>query len=186
MKDAVFVVDAARCTGCHTCSIACKDRAGLPDDLDWLRVEEHEAGVCPGTTLSFRVIHCFHCEAPPCVEVCPSQAIARDELGFVALDREECTGCGECIDACPFEAVVLQPDGIASKCDGCADEAAEGREPTCVRACPMRALSCVPVGSDPIEGRVTDPGFDDHGIGPSVRFLRRPEPSVLDDREERT
>lgn len=186
MKDTILVVDTARCTGCHTCSIACKDRAGLPDELDWLRVEEHETGICPETTLSFRVIRCFHCEAPPCVEICPSQAIARDERGFVVLDREKCTGCGECIDACPFEAIVLQPDGVASKCDGCVDEMAEGREPTCVRACPMRALSCTLREKAQVEGRVTDFDFDDHGIGPAVRFLRRPDTRPPGGEKERT
>jgi hypothetical protein len=52
-----FTVDLARCIGCKTCAVACQDRAGLPDDLDWLRVETHEGGAYPTPTLSYRVVH---------------------------------------------------------------------------------------------------------------------------------
>ena len=54
---------------------------------------------------------------------------------------------------------------------GGADEVARGWGPTCVRACPMRALE---YGSDDRPARVADASFDDHGIGPSVTYLRRP------------
>ena len=64
--------------------------------------------------------------------------------------------------------------GVASKCDGCADETARGWDPTCVRACPMRALGWGADGEKP--GRVADEAFDDHGIGPSVIYWRRASP----------
>ena len=172
MSDRAFVVDLARCTGCHACSIACKDRAGLPDELDWLRVDEREEGVCPEVRVSFRVVHCFHCAEPPCAQACPEGAIAKDDAGYVVLDPAKCTGCGQCIGACPFAAIVRLPDGTATKCDGCPDEAARGWEPTCVRACPMRALAYEPP-DPPRENRVADPDFTDHGIGPAVRYWRR-------------
>lgn len=173
MKDRVFVVDVAMCTGCFACSVACKDRAGLPDDLDLLRVEGRETGVFPDTELRFRVVHCFHCADPPCVEACPSNGIVKQEDGLVALDEGLCSGCGECVDACPFGAIVMRPDGTAAKCDGCSDETARGWDPTCVRACPTRALHLVPPGDVPATSRVHDPAFQDHGIGPSVVYLMR-------------
>ena len=191
MNRKVFVIDEARCTGCHACSIACKDRADLPDEVDWLRVEERvhlrqgygghqpsvasakegETGTFPGTAISFRVTHCFHCDEPPCVEACPPRAIAKIEGGFVALDAAECTGCGECVAACPFGAVVMLPEGTASKCDGCAGEVAGGRSPACVRACPMGALDYAPVEDVRTDGRVSDPAFEDHGARPAVLYL---------------
>jgi anaerobic dimethyl sulfoxide reductase subunit B (iron-sulfur subunit) len=171
MNRAVFIVDMASCTGCYACSIACKDRAGLPDELDLLRVEENESGAYPEPNLHFRVVHCFHCAEPPCAEVCPTQAILRQENDLVTIDAEECIGCGECIKACPFHAVVMLPDGVAAKCNGCADEVARGWQPTCVRACPMRALGYKSSEDLLFESRLQDPDFQDHGIEPAVLYL---------------
>lgn len=173
MKQEFFAVDLANCVGCLACSVACKDRAELPDDLDLLRIEEREIGVYPKTDLSFRVIHCFHCAKPLCAEACPSQGIIKGEDGLVTIDEEQCSSCGECVEACPFDAIVVRPNGEAIKCDACIDEMAKGWDPTCVRACPMRALSYGPEDKIPFENRIEDPDFDDHGIGPAVRFLCR-------------
>jgi anaerobic dimethyl sulfoxide reductase subunit B (iron-sulfur subunit) len=170
-----FIVDLARCTGCQACSIACKDRANLPDDLDWLRVSAHEGGSYPAPTLYYRVMHCFHCAEPPCIEACPTEAIARQEGGWVQIEAELCIACGACVEICPFAAIVIRPEGIASKCDGCADEVSRGWQPTCVRACPMRALDYGTRASLSSGKRVEDLDFQDHGIGPSVLYLRRPD-----------
>ena len=173
MKEERFVVDLARCTGCQACSIACKDRAGLPDDLDWLRVEARESGTYPHPSLCYRVTHCFHCDEPSCAEVCPTDAIAKTADGWVQIDGQLCVRCGACVEACPFAAIVTQPDGYTSKCDGCMDQVSQGWTPTCVRACPMRALQYGPIADALLERRTHDQAFDDHGIGPSVMYLRR-------------
>lgn len=175
MSRDIFVVDIASCTGCQTCSIACKDRAGLPDELDFLRVEAHEGGLYPDPTLYYRVIHCFHCTKPSCAEVCPVKAISKDDNGLVVIDPEECMGCGECIEACPFDAIIMLPEDVAAKCDGCADEVARGWEPTCVRACPMRALRYEQMEYIQMKKRFRDSDFKDHNIGPSVLYLHRRE-----------
>ena len=169
----VFYVDLSRCTGCDTCVIACKDRANLADEMDWIRVDRQETGVFPGVHLTFRVVHCFHCARPACLKACPVSAIGRDNAGWVQIDATRCTGCGACIAACPFDAVTLGADGLATKCDGCADQVAGGLEPTCVRACPMRALFfCDPATIT--RPRIADPSWNDHGIGPCVRYGIRP------------
>ena len=92
---------------------------------------------------------------------------------LVKIDLEQCEACGECAEACPFGAIVIGPDGLSLKCDGCADELAQGWRPTCVRSCPMRALWFGPPDEVPFENRVPDPEFDDHGIGPAVAYLCR-------------
>jgi len=52
-----------------------------------------------------------------------------------AIDKEKCTGCGECIEACPLEAIELQ-DGIAVVDDEtCSDCGA------CVDVCPVEAIT---------------------------------------------
>ncbi|NLE45328.1 MAG: 4Fe-4S dicluster domain-containing protein [Chloroflexi bacterium] len=173
MRGMVFTIDLASCTGCYTCRIACHDRAGTPDSVEWLRVEEHEAGVYPHPTLTYRPIHCFHCDAPICITVCPVKAISQGDEGWIIIDPGLCTGCGACRDACPFDALVIGTDGIATGCDGCRDEVGLGWDPTCVRACPLRALEYVPVPDSIRSGREHDPQFDDHGIGPRVVYLRR-------------
>jgi len=167
-----FTIDLSRCTGCKACSVACKDRAGLPDDLDWLRVEAHEGGVYPAPTLVYRVVHCYHCADPACVADCPTGAMAQGAEGWVQVDAELCIACGACIAACPFRAVVMGAEGAANKCDGCVDELARGWDPTCVRACPMRALGAGGAAEKP--GRIADEAFDDHGIRPSVVYWRHP------------
>ena len=173
MSDRVFVIDEGACTGCHACEIACKDRAGLPDDLDFVRVEEHVSGTVPEIDLFFRVTHCYHCSEPPCVEVCPTGAMHVVNGGLVSVDREACIGCEACAGACPFDAIVMLPGGIAAKCDGCPDEVEAGWGPTCVRACPMRALDYGPVPLSLPDRRIADGEFKDRGIGPSVLYLRR-------------
>ena len=173
MSDALFIIDLAACVGCYACAIACKDRADLPDALDWLRVEEREGGRYPHPTLAYRVTHCFHCAQAPCVAVCPTGALAQRNDGLTLLDAATCSGCGQCLATCPFEAIVMSPDGVASKCDACADELDLGWEPTCVRACPSRALDYGPLSEPWLAHRRRDPEFDDRGIGPAVAYLRR-------------
>lgn len=174
MTKQYYVIDLTRCTGCQACSIACKDRAGLPDDLDWLRVEAAERGDYPVPAFYYRVIHCFHCSEPPCVDACPATAIFRHANEWVQIDASLCTGCGACLEACPFSAIVMGSEGVATKCDGCADEVGQGWGPTCVRACPMRALGYGPETHTLSGNRARDQEFQDHGTVPSVSYLRRP------------
>ena len=163
----VFIVDVARCTGCFACSVACKDRADLPDALDWLRVEANEDGAYPSVSLAFRVVHCFHCLDPVCAAPCPTGAISPNADGWIVIDDALCIGCGACAAHCPFGAIVLDEDRHATKCDACQDELARGWDPTCVRACPMRALYLAEP-SALTRARRPDPNWNDHGIGPRV------------------
>jgi Fe-S-cluster-containing dehydrogenase component len=101
--------------------------------------------------------------------------MAKGDGGWVQVEKELCIACGACVDVCPFSAVVVGPDDVATKCDGCVDEIGRGWKPTCVRACPMRALDYGSAVSPPPETRAQDQDFQGHGIGPSVLYLRRAE-----------
>ena len=169
MNHGLFVVDIGRCTGCNACTIACKDRAGLPDDLDFLRIERVESGLYPNVDMYYRVMHCFHCEKPPCADVCPTGAISKKDDGFVHLDVESCNNCGTCKDVCPFDSIIELPEGFHSKCDGCYDEVTSGLDPTCVRACLTRALSFKNIDELEAVDRIDDK-FLDFGIGPAVIY----------------
>jgi ferredoxin-type protein NapF len=51
-----------------------------------------------------------------CGEACEPDAIrfapAVGRAPSPAIDEDACTGCGECVDICPADAVVLKPRSI--------------------------------------------------------------------------
>ncbi len=58
------------------------------------------------------------------------------------IDPVKCTGCKNCVDACPYHAIYFNEDlNIAQKCTGCAHLLDRGwKEPRCADACPTEAL----------------------------------------------
>ena len=40
-----------------------------------------------------------------CVEVCPVEALKREDL--VILDKDKCIDCGACVSACKHDAISL-------------------------------------------------------------------------------
>lgn len=42
----------------------------------------------------------------PCEDVCPVDAIRKDDAGKEKIDMEKCILCGKCMEACPYGAVV--------------------------------------------------------------------------------
>jgi carbon-monoxide dehydrogenase iron sulfur subunit len=77
---------------------------------------------------------CFHCESPACADACPMDAISRNDIGTVVVDYAACTGCAECVEACPYGMIVLNNEGLAYKCDFC------GGDPECVKVCQPMAI----------------------------------------------
>ena len=55
------------------------------------------------------------------------------------MDEEKCDGCGWCVEACDFGAILLNPTTRhAEICNLCEDQE-DG--PQCVKFCPKEALS---------------------------------------------
>lgn len=151
MTQYAFYFDSTRCTGCKTCELACKDYKDLGPDIAYRKVfdyeggawEANEDGTCTTTCFVYHVsMSCNHCDDPACLKVCPTHAMHKDpETGLVSVDADKCIGCGYCHMACPYNAPkVDRALGHSVKCDGCADRVAQGLEPICVGACPLRAL----------------------------------------------
>lgn len=148
-----FMIDTARCTGCKTCQLACKDYKDLSADVNYRRVYEYVGGQWDkkgeaGTETweqnvfaYYTSIACNHCEDPACVKVCPTGAHAKQANGLVTIDREKCIACGQCALACPYGAPQLNEQiKKMTKCNACEERLSEGKQPICVEACPLRAL----------------------------------------------
>lgn len=152
MTQYAFAFDSTRCTGCKTCELACKDYKDLDETVAYRKIYDYEGGswtdngdgTCTTNAFVYHVsMSCNHCDDPACTKVCPTGAMHKDaETGLVSVDAEKCIGCGYCHMACPYNAPkVDRAVGHSVKCDGCADRVAQGLQPICVGACPLRALA---------------------------------------------
>ncbi|MFQ5753080.1 MAG: 4Fe-4S dicluster domain-containing protein, partial [bacterium] len=106
---------------------------------------------------------CNHCSDPPCVEVCPTEPIAKTHNGTayeakatykrpdgaVLYDIERCIGCHACVEECPYKARYVDPllksgeepeNNAIGKCTFCIHRIDQGIEPSCVNTCPVNAL----------------------------------------------
>jgi Fe-S-cluster-containing dehydrogenase component len=130
-------------------------------EIKWLWEEEFHYAF-PSKAVGFlseKVEHtpflvlCNHCENPPCVRACPTQAtFKRESDGIVLMDFHRCIGCRFCMAACPFgarsfnfrdprpfieetnKAFPTRTKGVVEKCNFCAERLAVGKMPACVEA----------------------------------------------------
>ncbi|MGH7388165.1 MAG: 4Fe-4S dicluster domain-containing protein [Candidatus Rokuibacteriota bacterium] len=136
-----FVIDQRKCIGCHACTVACKEENQVPLGAFRTWVKYVERGAFPHTRRYFSVLRCNHCDDAPCVTICPTVALYRRPDGIVDLDRDRCIGCKSCMQACPYDALYIDPDThTAAKCHYCAHRVEAGLAPACVIVCPEQAI----------------------------------------------
>jgi Fe-S-cluster-containing dehydrogenase component/formate-dependent nitrite reductase membrane component NrfD len=136
-----FVINNETCIGCHACSTACKSENEVPLGVNRTWVKSVETGYFPDVTRHFQVTRCNHCEKPPCVDICPVSAMYQRPDGIVEFDGDACIGCKACLQACPYDAVYIDPStGTAAKCHYCAHRLDVGLEPACVVVCPEHSI----------------------------------------------
>ncbi len=136
-----FLIDNRRCIGCHACSVACKAEHEVPLGVARTWVKYIEKGAFPETRRLFQVTRCNHCDDAPCVEICPTTALYRRPDGIVDFDGSRCIGCKGCMQACPYDALYIDPQTeTAAKCNFCAHKVEVGLEPPCVTVCPTQAI----------------------------------------------
>ncbi|HXG02219.1 MAG TPA: 4Fe-4S dicluster domain-containing protein [Candidatus Binatia bacterium] len=158
-----FFTDTTVCIGCKACEVACKEWNQLPaaeggantlsgdsydntrrlDGIHWRHVqfiEQFSPDRSEGRWLLMSDV-CKHCVQAGCLEVCPTGAIIRTEFDTVVIQSDVCNGCRDCIAACPFGVIDINPaSGTAQKCTLCYDRLRAGLEPACSKACPTDSI----------------------------------------------
>jgi Fe-S-cluster-containing dehydrogenase component/formate-dependent nitrite reductase membrane component NrfD len=136
-----FVIDNRKCIGCHACTVACKSEHKVPVGVDRTWVKYVEKGTFPHNRRLFSVMRCNHCDWAPCVTICPVTALYRRADGVVDFNNERCIGCKSCLQACPYDALYIDPDtNTAAKCNFCTHRLEAGLQPSCVVVCPEQAI----------------------------------------------
>ena len=133
------------CTGCGLCDLMC---SLYHEGEQGQRLSRGEL-VGDRLTADFTFHVCQQCVKPGCYEACPlkDRALCIDEeTGIKYINAEECDGCGNCIEGCPFTPPRIKTHPkkeISFKCDLC-----RGREegPICVEYCNFEALSVARMG----------------------------------------
>jgi len=117
MKKYALKIAEAECWGCKACEVACKQEHKTSVDINFIKIIEEWGKKEDGSPdFIFRARICRHCENPACVDACPAEAIRKRDDGIVILDSDVCTGCGSCIEACPYNAISLdESQGKAKK-----------------------------------------------------------------------
>jgi len=100
-----MVIDTRRCVGCRACVVACRAENKTPPGVSYTVVVEEAVANRFDDKPIFMTKPCFHCENPPCVDVCPvSATFKRERDGIVVIDYDRCIGCRYCITGCPYGA----------------------------------------------------------------------------------
>jgi Fe-S-cluster-containing dehydrogenase component len=136
-----FVIDHRKCIGCHACTVACKSENDVPVGTFRTWVKYIEKGEFPNTRRFFTVLRCNHCTNAPCVTICPTTALYKRPDGIVDFNGDRCIGCKSCMQACPYDALYIDPNThTAAKCHFCAHRTEVGLQPACVVVCPEQAI----------------------------------------------
>lgn len=117
------------CTGCRICEQICalEHYGEYKPALSRIRIRS----IWPQEE---KAVVCRQCKARSCLKACPAGAISFNG-SHIVLKEELCTGCGDCLKACPFKLDLINPaNGQPLFCDTCSGKYA------CVGLCPTKAI----------------------------------------------
>ncbi len=172
-----YAFNISKCRGYLECIRGClkENNQDRKSGMQYISIHEHKRGQInfsnapddwfhevPSEDHFYIGTQCFHCENPPCTDVCPVQATWKERDGIVVVDYNWCIGCRYCEAACPYDArrfnwadpVVpdselnreqhylgnrLRKKGVMEKCTFCIQRTRAGKNPACVEACPTGA-----------------------------------------------
>ncbi|MHB1652753.1 MAG: 4Fe-4S dicluster domain-containing protein [Desulfitobacteriaceae bacterium] len=141
-------VDQSKCLGCKTCELRC---AVERNSVSKVLTEAVHENILPRPRVYVEwdgknpvPIQCRHCEDAPCLEICSTGALQRDEeTGCVFVNPEQCLACWMCVMVCPYGVIAPASEKhVADKCDQCFQMS----QPYCVAACPTGALQELTTG----------------------------------------
>jgi Fe-S-cluster-containing dehydrogenase component len=149
-----MVIDVAKCNGCYSCVLACKDEhcgETFPGYTDaqpmtgqfWFNLLEKERGTYPKVKLSYTAMTCMHCRNAPCIEAAKEGAVYRRDDGIVIIDPKKAVGQKQIVSACPYRIIFWNEEkNLPQKCTLCAHLLDQGyQRPRCVEMCPTGALT---------------------------------------------
>lgn len=152
MTEYGFFIDPSRCIGCKSCENACAEcetHRGYPMiQVDFI---DRASSIATVPTV------CMHCDNPTCAQVCPADAIKKNEEGVVQSSlKPRCVACSNCVLGCPFGVpkMMSRLDQMM-KCDMCYDRTSVGKRPMCATVCPSQALAFVPLEKIKAERKLT-------------------------------
>jgi len=170
-----MAIDLNKCNehqNCTACIDACHINHNVPKidnaktEVKWIWKEDFEHAfheqdnkfIKDEIKHSTPLLLCNHCDNPPCVSVCPTEATWKREDGIVMMDWHRCIGCRYCIAGCPYgsrsfnwsdprsfiseinDDFPTRSRGVVEKCTFCEERLAVGSMPLCVEACKEDAL----------------------------------------------
>ncbi|MHA1727189.1 MAG: 4Fe-4S dicluster domain-containing protein [Promethearchaeota archaeon] len=135
MAEKVLFFQPKKCIGCRICEQWC-----VFTHHDVINPAKSRIRVYRDTEkqLNF-ALYCHLCIDPPCISACEFDALSTDnKTGAIIVDIQNCTGCGQCIESCPFDAIFMFPgEDYTQVCDLCQGE------PNCVKHCPEQAIQYI-------------------------------------------
>lgn len=118
----------SQCVGCGQCQLICSlEKEGqFAPWLSRIKLYRNQNLVLtePRT--------CQQCKDAPCAAACPIEGVFQLDrtTGVLFIKKDECIGCQQCVEACPFDMIVFnERESYAMKCDLCSGN------PACVSAC---------------------------------------------------
>lgn len=128
------------CLGCHLCEYYCAyANSGEKNMVYALKNKPLRARIkVEGEDRITFAVSCRHCVNPACISACISGALSKGEDGVVAVDKSKCVGCGSCVMVCPYGAIEVSEEHVATKCELCTTNSFG--KPLCAANCPNNAI----------------------------------------------
>ncbi len=102
-KNSYFITNACRACVARPCMMNCPAKA-ISFKNGHAEIDPDLCKNC-GKCLDACPYHAITYVPVPCQDVCPVDAISKDENGIAKIDFAKCIFCGKCMNACPFGAI---------------------------------------------------------------------------------